>query len=342
MAGSSEHGQIAEALGAWVLDACPQHEADQVEAHAATCPECAAEADRLRAVIGALASLEATRPPAGLRERARASAFRRRTPSPWLGADPWEGLSDAAASYTDVVRLLDALLEGLTPAQWQATVLRDRNVQQLLAHLVASDHSLASQLLPAPPIPEPIGTEREGADPLATRANWRAQAGALLDHVSAGGGTGLRQPVRLLDPELPRQPVSYALAQRTFETWIHADDIRAALGRPPQPPPAEHLRLVAGLGARLLPLALHRLGREHPGRTGRLVLEGAGVHTWTLPLAMGSLPAEPDVTIRMELLEFCYLMGNRRRPDTVACTIEGEHSLAFDMLTVTSALGCGD
>ena len=342
MAESSEHAQIAEALGAWVLDACAQHEADQVAAHAATCPECAAEADRLRAVVGALASLDATRPPAGLRERARASAFRRRAPSPGLGADPWEGLSDAAASYTDVVRSLDGLLEGLTPAEWQVTALRDRNVQQLVGHLVASDHSLASQLVPAPPVPEPIGTEREAADPLATRANWHAQAGTLVDHVSAGGATGPRQPVRLLDPELPRQPVSYAMAQRTFETWIHADDIRAALGRPPQPPPAEHLRMIADLGVRLLPPALHRLGREHPGRTGRLVLEGDGVHTWTLPLAMGSLATEPDVTIRMELLEFCYLMGNRRRPETVACTIEGEHSLAFDMLTVTSTLGCGD
>ncbi len=92
MAGSSEHAQITEALGAWVLDACPRHEADQVEAHATTCPECAADADRLRAVVGALASLEATRPPAGLRERARASAFRHRAPSPWLGADSWEDL----------------------------------------------------------------------------------------------------------------------------------------------------------------------------------------------------------------------------------------------------------
>jgi uncharacterized protein (TIGR03083 family) len=342
MTRSSEHAQIAEALGAWVLDACPQPEADQVEAHVAACPECAAEADQLRAVTGALASLEATRPPAGLRERVRASAFRRRAPSPRLGADPWETSSDAAASYTDAVGLLDALLEGLTPAQWQATVLRDRSVQQLLHHLVASDHSLASQLLPAPPVPESIGTEQEVADPLATRESWRAQAGALLDHVGAAGRTGLRRPVRLLAPEGPPQPVSYALAQRTFETWIHADDIRTALGRPPRPLPTRHLRLVAGLGVRLLPLALRRLGREHPGRTGRLVLEGEGAHTWTLPLAMGSRAGEPDVTIRMDLSDFCYLMGNRRRPETVACTIQGERSLAFDLLTATSTLGCGD
>jgi uncharacterized protein (TIGR03083 family) len=336
MAMSAEHTQIAEALGAWVLDACPQHEADQVEAHTATCVECAAEAERLRAVAGALATLEAVPPPVGLRERARASAFSRRAPSPRLSADREEPLPDAASSYTDAVRLLDALLEDLTPAQWQATVLRDWNVQELLTHLADSDRSLAAQLMPAEDLPEV-----EADDPAATYAGWRAQAGAMLEHVGAADQDRLGRPVRLLGPpEVPRQPMGHALVQRTFETWIHADDIRTGLGRAPLPPPAEHLRLVVTLGVRLLPLALRRLGREHPGSTARLVLEGEGVHTWTLPLAIGSLPGDPDVTIRMDLAEFCYLMGNRRRPDAVACTIQGEHSLAFDLLTATSTLGC--
>src|SRR5262245_61911068 len=127
-AGHTGHAEVVEALGAWVLDACPEREAEGIAGHVATCPRCAAEAAVLREATAALASTELAAPPVELRAAARTAAFRRRAP-----------LARAAASYAAAVAGLDALLQELTPAQWQATVPRHHSVHDLVVHLASSD-----------------------------------------------------------------------------------------------------------------------------------------------------------------------------------------------------------
>src|SRR6266540_7499658 len=124
---------------------------------------------------------------------------------------------------------------------------------------------------------------------------------------------------------------------RAFETWIHADDIRGALGRPPRPPQPWHLAPLADLHVRSLPAALAVSGRAHPGRTATVRLTGPGGATWHIPLAPlapGPPAAEPDVTVTADVLDYCYAAANRRDTDTVPRTVEGDQALADDLFAV--------
>jgi uncharacterized protein (TIGR03083 family) len=239
--------------------------------------------------------------------------------------------------YAAQVRALDALLAGLTAEQWRARVVHGWTVEELLAHLTASDRALATELGLAAPARAASAVVMEEAT--TARTAWRSQARAMLDHVTGGGAGALERPVHVADPRHPRQPVRVALAQRAFETWIHTDDIRSAIGLPPEPPPAGLVPGVVGLGVRLLPSALRLAGAEHPGRAARLVLEGAEGGSWTVPLGPGTPPGGAAVTVTADAVEFCYLMGNRR-PVSVARAVGGDPALADDLLRAAATLGC--
>jgi len=58
-----DHEHASSLLGAWALDALEEAEAAAVEAHLAICERCAAEAQELTEVAGALASTSHERPP---------------------------------------------------------------------------------------------------------------------------------------------------------------------------------------------------------------------------------------------------------------------------------------
>jgi uncharacterized protein (TIGR03083 family) len=339
------HAAVSELLGAWALDACSEQEAGTVEAHLADCRDCAAEADRLARAAGGLATTTAASPPAWLRGAVLAAAVARR---------PAVGSEEAAAGYAAWVDRFDGLLGELTPAQWRARVIHDWTVQDLVAHLTASDELLADQLatgraeapedpaeldagLPARRTAAAIGAHR-GLPPERTRTAWRGQADDLLRNV-AGDPAGLDRPVRLTDPRLPRQPLRVALVQRLFETWIHSDDLRPVLGEPLGPPAPRQVALIAELGIRLLPDAMRLLGAGHPPRAARLVLVGPGGGDWTISSGPGPTRA-PEVTVTMDAVEFCYLLGKRRDPDSVAHEVEGDPALAALLLRAAATLGC--
>jgi Putative zinc-finger/Mycothiol maleylpyruvate isomerase N-terminal domain len=145
----------------------------------------------------------------------------------------------------------------------------------------------------------------------------------LLRHLAAA------QPPAAAGPD--------AALRQAFETWIHADDLRAALGRPPSPPGPDHLHGVLAMGMRLLPPAVRALGVERPGRTVALRLEGPGGGTWTVP-PPGTVP--PAATITAPATEFFYLMGNRRDPAAVATAVTGDRALAAGLLRAAATLGC--
>ena len=157
---------------------------------------------------------------------------------------------------------------------------------------------------------------------------------------SASLGTLDRQ-VRLVDPRLPRQPLRTALVQRLFETWIHTDDIRGVLGGQPTPPDERHVALIVGFGVHLLPAALRLAGADRPPRSARLVLVGPGGGDWIVSPAVQRAPARPpDATVTMEAVEFCYLLGNRRDPDSVPHRVEGDPAVAATLLRAATTLGC--
>jgi uncharacterized protein (TIGR03083 family) len=341
------HAAVTELLGAWSLDACSAEETATVEDHLAGCPSCAAEADRLGRVAAGLATMVAAPPPARLRDAVLAAA---------VAARPAAG-EEASTGYATWVERFDTLLERLTPGQWRERMIHDLTVQDLVAHLIATDELLAAQLgpgvagapeepaeldgaLPARRSAASIGAHR-GRPPERTRAAWRAQADRLLRAAHSDTPGALDRPVRLTDPRLPRQPLRTALVQRLFETWIHADDVGVLLGRPPAPPGERQVALIVAFGVGLLPAALRLAGADRPPRSARLVLVGPGGGDWTISPAVQGTPARPpDTTVTMDAVEFCYLLGNRRDPDTVPHRVEGDPAIAATLLRATTTLGC--
>jgi anti-sigma factor RsiW len=132
-------------------------------------------------------------------------------------------------------------------------------------------------------------------------------------------------------------PGADAALRRAFETWIHADDLRAALGRPEHPPGPDHLHAVLGLGVRLLPQAIGEFGDGRPARAVALRLEGPGGGSWTVPPGVTG-PVAASVTA--SAVEFFYLMGNRRDPGAVATAVTGDRTLAAALLRAAATLGC--
>src|SRR5215468_12308638 len=163
------HADISGMLGAWALDGCSDTEAAAVRAHLAECPDCAAQARRLRSAAGWLGMDRVQPAPAGLRRSVLAAARARRPPAAWVT------LTNA---YADQVALLDAALAGMSPADWRRADSRHGDVRGVLGHLAGNDALLAAELgLPAVPMPA-------ADDGPAMRAAWRAQADVMLAGVA--------------------------------------------------------------------------------------------------------------------------------------------------------------
>jgi uncharacterized protein (TIGR03083 family) len=353
------HGEVSAALGAWALDALPSDEALVVETHLEVCRVCATEAERLRRATAWLGTSEPVPAADALRSAVLAAARARRAPASITRPEA------AVGPYAVSVVALDLLLRDLTAAQWRARVLRDWSVVDLLDHLTVNDARLARQLAPVGagaagtadehsrglrvgPVPRGRAPGAAGQAGVA-HAAWRGQADSILQLATTGGLDGLDRPVRLDGPEPAPQPVRFALVQRMFETWIHADDIRVALGREPEPPAEAHAAAIAALGIRLLPAALRNAGATHPGRAARITLTNPD-SDWNVPFGPGDaarLPAggDPsgaaDVTIITGTVEFGYLMAGRRTATTLAGTVDGDRRLAAELLDVVATLGCG-
>lgn len=253
-------------------------------------------------------------PPHRLRSAVLAAALDRR---PAGFPDP-EALPEAAAPYAAEVGKLDALLREVTAKQWRAKVLGEQTTQWLVEHLNGHDAKLAAALH----LDLPATSKRP-------HHVWRDLAFGLLRHALHAPLTGRVELDGL------SMPVRNAYLSRAFETWIHADDIRLAIGRPTDPPHPAHLRALADLHIRSLPAALRLSGRTPPDRTARVRLTGAFTQEWHIPLSR-SAPAdtEPAVTITADALEFCYLAANRRAPGTVPLTVTGDQAIAGDLLAV--------
>ena len=128
-------------------------------------------------------------------------------------------------------------------------------------------------------------------------------------------------------------------AARTFELWIHADDIRRSTGRPLRDPDAPRLDRLCRLAASFTPLGMAFAGRTHEGKTMRLVLTGLGGGTWVQPLGLvgstaerAGTDADADVTIVADGARFCRVAGKLLAPHELGADVEGDASLVDDVL----------
>ncbi|MFI6909563.1 maleylpyruvate isomerase family mycothiol-dependent enzyme [Nonomuraea sp. NPDC050394] len=276
--------------------------------HVAGCPECTA----------AIALVErpghAQAPPARLRERVLSRARGRRQPAT-------AEVAAVAVPYATQVALMDELLAELSVPQWDAPVPKHGTVRAMVEHLAANDARVAQFM----------GVRAREA-PVHRR--WREQAGALLERVAGGAHALLGVEVALAGTRPARGSLRQAMVQRAFETWTHAEDIRAAVGRPRGAPPAgEHLRQIVEFGLGMLPRAL-KGPRRHVSAT--FVLTGPGGGTWTVPLAEPS--ERVAVLLSAEAAGFCTLLAGRAREFPYAA--EGDPGLARDLVAAAATLGC--
>ncbi|HZB28851.1 MAG TPA: maleylpyruvate isomerase family mycothiol-dependent enzyme [Streptosporangiaceae bacterium] len=349
------HEIVTDLLGVWAIGACSPGEAEMVREHLPRCASCAAEAARLRGAADLLGASAA--PPDRLRARTMERAKARRPAAP-----PCPGYAEP---YAAQVSMLDSLLGGLADADWRANVIFGWSVQDVLAHLAASDSLVAAgvgvdvglnvddvddEVAPQPPpavadsvldqvlarrTAAVIGRERRRT-PEATRTTWREQAHALC---------------RALPPDPAvhapgiRLRISDLIVARAFETWVHSDDIATTLSSTLPPPLPRHLRPLAALGVRSLPRGLAKMGSGRSGLVAQVVLDGPGGGEWTIGLggartdadAAHPVAPEPAVRVRMDVLEFCFLAGGRRDPATVAAEVTGDQDLARDLLVAAPA-----
>ncbi|MGH3243533.1 MAG: maleylpyruvate isomerase family mycothiol-dependent enzyme [Spirillospora sp.] len=270
-----------------------------------------------------------TEPPLDLRGRTLRAALSRRPPA--------RPAPEFARPYAAIVAMLDALLADLDDAEWAMVAALDWDARDLVVHLTATDGLLGEAIAgQASSAEDVLDRTREAVGrcppPQDARRAWRERADALCDGLTEADG---RHRVEVGGR---RMRLSDHLAVRAFETWIHADDIARRTGRSLLPPPAEHLYPIAEIGVRSLPKALAVTGRDHPGRTLRIILDGPGGGRWTIPLgAAAAAGDDPSAQVRMDVVEFCFLAGGRRSLADIDAETGGDPDLARDVLEAASA-----
>ncbi|MFZ4517013.1 MAG: TIGR03084 family metal-binding protein [Microthrixaceae bacterium] len=256
-----------------------------------------------------------------------------------MSPDPFDALradlADEVAALAAVVDPLDAAgLRTPTPAEgW--------DVADTLAHLAAFDghgtlaitdpEAFRSAVVPVlegtvDPIAE--ATDRGRAlGPVGCRDWWHRDAAAL-----AAAAAGLDRSARLpwYGPDMGA--MSFVTA-RLMETWAHGQDVRDALGVPPEV--SARLRHVADIGVRARPYSYGVRGLELPAAPVRVELVAPDGSTW----AWGEDTA-PD-RIAGPAVDFCLLVTQRRHRDDLDLEVVGPVAAEWAGIAQAFAGGAG-
>ncbi len=181
-----------------------------------------------------------------------------------------------------------ALVATLHPDDLALSTANGLSVRDLLIHLAAMESMVSAGLGTAVTTidagTEVVSRTARFVEELALRpvddvlAIWRDGIDGVLAWAATGAARGL---LPWLGVDVRRDTL---LVSRAFETWIHSDDIRRALGRPLEPPRPADLHAMADFSLVNLPIWLELTGRAHPGQTARVVLTGAGGGSWLVPM----------------------------------------------------------
>jgi uncharacterized protein (TIGR03083 family) len=323
--------EVEELLGAYALDACDPDEVLAIESVLARRPDLAREAERLSRAATWIGATEASEPPRDLGEHVLTAARSRRRGR----ADPVVDLYLAAAER------FDAAVDALPVDAHGAITTNGLSAHDLVVHLAAQE-SLLAQNLGVPTLPDTVATdiiERTHAILPRFADGGLADARALLhDSVDANRAWAVEHAGEVAPWRGLGLSRDDALVVRAFEAWIHTDDLRRVMGLPQSPPPAPELAIMSEFASRVLPLALDVAGRSRDGKTARLVLTGEGGGDWTVPMGAGEAAAVADVTLTVDVVDWCLLVGDRIPASEIRCTIVGDTGLGQDLLAAAPAL----
>jgi uncharacterized protein (TIGR03083 family) len=327
--------EVRELLAAHALHAGLPEEEVQIERLLADDPAAAAEFGRLSNAAAWIGATEALTPPPTLRRTVLDAARARRHTA---------GDDALMRTYRTETDRFAALVATLRPEDLAARTANGLSVRDLLIHLAAME-SMVSAGLGTTVTTISTATDVEGrtaafVEALAVRpvddvqAIWRAGIDGVLQWAATHQPRGL---LPWLGVDVQRDTL---LISRAFETWIHADDIRRALGRPLEPPSPTDIHAMADFSLRNLPVWLELTGRAHPGQTARVVLTGAGGGSWLVPMGGdGARPSEAvDVELEVDVVAWCHRVGERVTTDAIVTRVEGDAALARDLLESASAV----
>lgn len=237
-------------------------------------------------------------------------------------------LSGLFAVWDDI----DALLAGLSEAQWRAaSPLPGWDVKAVVSHMIGTESFLTG--IPAPQSDIDVSAlEHVRNDIGAMNECWVRHLGAHADadvlesfraitNDRRAALTGLSDQEWDAVTATPTGPDSYGrfMRIRVFDCWMHEQDIRVALGRPPSDDelagPAASLALdeiAATMG-----YVVGRLAKAPEG--SRVEFELTGPLARTIRVAVDGRAAvvddfagrEPTATIRLDGLQFTRLAGGR-------------------------------
>jgi uncharacterized protein (TIGR03083 family) len=331
---------VDELLAAYALNACEPEEAEQIEQYLAAHPGVAAELAQLSTAAAWIGATEALTPPPGLRADVLAEARVRRN----------RGARDESLDLLrEQTNELDDLVSRLVPADLGVATVNGLSIRDLVIHLAAMETMVSAALRGTDqPVVSTVDVDERTAAfvevfavrPLdEVRSLWRRSVDEIIEWAESGATEGL---VPWLGIALDRDTV---LIIRAFETWIHANDIRRALGLPLVSPRPSQLHRMADFSMRSLPVWLEVSGRAHPGRAAQIVLTGVGGGSWLVPLELSEAsvvesvdPGAVDVVIEADIIDWCHRVAERITTDAISVQVTGSADLAVDILDSASAL----
>jgi uncharacterized protein (TIGR03083 family) len=217
-------------------------------------------------------------------------------------------------------------------------------VQELVGHLTGVEHDTHRALAGDPAVADAEHVEstqgsavrQAGRSPAQTLDEWRRAADHTLELVGAPNGDQTADSCadRIAVHGI-RLPLDDLLVVRAFELWVHDNDIRRAVGRPPSVPDPPVLRLMSDLAARMLPYAAARMGL--PPVDVHLVLTGAGGGTWDVTIGQEAADRE-SLAIVTDAVGFCRLAANRVTPAELGPHITGDEGRAVSVLAAATTL----
>lgn len=274
-----------------------------------------------------------------VRQRVLDSAMREREPR--LSVLTVESITPAAG-LRRTADDLDALLRSLSAADWKRPALRDLDVQGLVGHLIGVERDTHrclrdggdAALSDADHVVSTSHTavEQMNRSPEATRADLQAAVARTLELVDGMPD----QATREVAIHGMRLPVTGFLVVRSFELWIHDNDIRRATGRADSRPDAASLQLMTEVAAQMVPLGVLKTTGVGMDRPIRLVLTGEGGGVWDLGPAQARVGAAARIVI--DAVAFCRLVAHRLAPSELVMDVWGDRQLIDTVLAGASSL----
>jgi uncharacterized protein (TIGR03083 family) len=241
---------------------------------------------------------------------------------------------------------IDALLDELSDDQWQAqSPLPGWTVHDVTAHLIGTESMLQGTATPDADVDvstlmhvrNGVGVMNErwvrklrGIGPAELLEQFRATTAKRREALSAISNDDWNQITAT-----PAGPDTYGrfMRVRTFDCWMHEQDIRDALDRPAAEPAGKAARLALDEMAASMGFVVGKLGGAPDG--SRVAIELTGPMARTINVAVEGRGQvvddfggrEPTSTIGLDALLFSRLAGGRTTVDHGAITYGGDQSV---------------